>query len=228
MKLTTLLVWKNLERERNKPVLFFLSCLETGQFVQLKLSEEQEKPSFMAVATAPPESSVAEGGTMGLLVKVVPDTPAEELCKLPPGAEILVSPVMGPGFPIEQLSDTSQVFLVCTGSGLAPIKSLIESDALQGKNRHSITLVYGVHSKEHNPCTDDTLASWQSHFNVDTVLVYSDEGHGYVQDELKRRKENIDGAQAGACLCGQKEMVQDVKSVLSEAGVPEEKMLLNF
>ena len=163
-----------------------------------------------------------------MLVKSVPDTTAEELCKLPPGSKVLVSPAMGPGFPIESIADAKQIYLVCTGSGLAPIKSLIESNALKGETRQTMTLLYGIHSKEHNPLNDQQIAHWQSDFNINPVFVYSEDGDGYVQDELKRRKENIDGENTGACFCGQKEMVQDAKAVLSEAGVHDEKMLLNF
>ena len=49
------------------------------------------------------------------------------------GTSVEVSPVSGPGFRIETAApeEAPQVFMFATGSGISPIKALIESGALQ-------------------------------------------------------------------------------------------------
>ena len=49
------------------------------------------------------------------------------------GTEVEASPIGGPGFRIEKAGPdaASQVFIFATGSGISPIKALIESGALQ-------------------------------------------------------------------------------------------------
>jgi NAD(P)H-flavin reductase len=51
-----------------------------------------------------------------------------------------------------------------------------------------------------------------------------------VQDALQEdiAKGLIDGANAFAVLCGQKEMTDDVKTILAGAGVDESAMVMNF
>lgn len=199
-----------------------------GQFLQVRAREGQ-KPAFMAVATPPPGEGEEEG-EVGLLVKDVAGTTASEVAGAKEGEGLEVSPVMGPGFPLERLrpaGEVEQVFLVCTGSGIAPIRSLIESGQLEEASRREVVLLYGVRSSEHLPLDQATLDSWRQSKGIRTQLVLSSEGAGYVQDHLHSMKENI-SPRSGACLCGQKEMVQAVKSVLSEASVPEERQLLNF
>lgn len=49
------------------------------------------------------------------------------------GTEVDVSPVMGKGFPVEKSSPAEfpTLLIFATGSGISPIKALIESDAIQ-------------------------------------------------------------------------------------------------
>lgn len=68
---------------------------------------------------------------------------AELLCNAASGAEVAVSPVMGKGFPIDRLpaSTTSAVLMFATGSGISPIRAVIDSGALAGRD---LTLYYGT------------------------------------------------------------------------------------
>ena len=49
------------------------------------------------------------------------------------GAEVDASPVQGKGFPVEKVPAEKfpTVIIFATGSGISPIKSLIESEALE-------------------------------------------------------------------------------------------------
>jgi len=55
------------------------------------------------------------------------------MSRIPAGSEVEASPVDGPGFRMEKAGPkaASQVFIFATGSGITPIKALIESGALQ-------------------------------------------------------------------------------------------------
>lgn len=61
--------------------------------------------------------------------------------------QVLVSPVMGKGFPLEKvpvdLFDTMLIF--ATGSGISPIKALIEAGDLDATARENVVLFYGAH-----------------------------------------------------------------------------------
>lgn len=54
-------------------------------------------------------------------------------CNFNTGDEVLVSDVMGKGFPIEKIppEDCTNILIFVTGSGISPIKSLINSNAFQ-------------------------------------------------------------------------------------------------
>ena len=92
-----------------------------GQFVQVK-TEEDGKAGFFAIASAPDANNA---GVLELLVKASGD-PAEAICASADGTGVLVSDVMGKGFPVDRVAGVGNVFIFCTGSGISPIKALIE------------------------------------------------------------------------------------------------------
>jgi len=92
-----------------------------GQFVQVK-TEEDGKAGFFAIASAPDANNA---GVLELLVKASGD-PAEAICASADGTGVLVSEVMGKGFPVDRVAGVGNVFIFCTGSGISPIKALIE------------------------------------------------------------------------------------------------------
>lgn len=62
------------------------------------------------------------------------------------GAEVLVSAPMGKGFPVDAIPpvDFPTVLIFATGSGISPIRALIESGALQAGQRKDVRLYYGA------------------------------------------------------------------------------------
>ena len=107
-----------------------------GMFVQMRTSEEG-KPAFIAIASAPEEGS----STFELLIKSTEGT-AGEICALAAGSEVGVSPVMGKGFDLSKApeDETPVTLLFATGSGISPIRALIASGQLEGRE---VTLYYG-------------------------------------------------------------------------------------
>ena len=192
-----------------------------GQFIQIRTSEEG-KPAFIAVASAPGKSA-AGAGTLELLVKAQPGTTASDICALAVGAEVETSPVMGKGFDLSAVSDRSRAILFATGSGISPVRALLVSGALAGKER--VTLYYGTRDVEATAFAEES-ATWP----CEIVRVYSDESGAHVQDALREdiASGKIDVDATFAVLCGQKEMAEDVIALLGDAGVPKDAMVMNF
>ncbi|GIL50738.1 hypothetical protein Vafri_6886 [Volvox africanus] len=195
-----------------------------GQFIQIKVGDS--KPGFFAIASAPGTHS---DGLLEFLIKGAPGTTAELLCNAGEGTEVSVSPVMGKGFPLDRLpaSTTSAVLMFATGSGISPIRAVIDSGALAGRD---LTLYYGTRNTD-STAYRELLPDWQNK-GVKVVQVFSESKQGYVHDVFEREglsKLPADSASAvGALLCGHKGMCQAITSLLSAKGVPPEKILLNF
>ncbi|CAG9463970.1 unnamed protein product [Pedinophyceae sp. YPF-701] len=194
-----------------------------GQFLQLKVGDS--KPAFIAVASPPRPSSEID-----LLIKSQGGT-SDLLCALQAGEEADGSAIMGKGFPVGAVSaeDAPTVLLFATGSGISPIKALIESGQLSGRKAR---LYYGARCAD-SMAFQDLFDAWRS-AGVEVTPVFSNPADGwagatgYVQDAVKADLGAIDGASTVVVLCGQKEMVEGVKEVLTPAGVPEDRFLLNF
>jgi NAD(P)H-flavin reductase len=187
-----------------------------GMFVQMRTSEDG-KPAFIAIASAPDAAS----GEFELLVKSTEGT-AGELCELADGAEVGVSPVMGKGFDLSGASaaDCPTALLFATGSGISPIRALINSGELKARD---VTLYYGTTSADFTAFSDE-FATWEA-AGVKVVNVNSPT---YVQAALKEAVQNVDGGKTCAVLCGQKEMTEAVIELLTAAGVDRERCIMNF
>lgn len=61
--------------------------------------------------------------------------------------QVMVSPVMGKGFPLEKVppEDFGTMLIFATGSGISPIKALIDAGDLDATDRQDVTLFYGAH-----------------------------------------------------------------------------------
>eukprot|EP00439_Symbiodinium_sp_Y106_P026915 s1487_g3.t1 len=110
-----------------------------GQFVQAK-ADDEAKPSFYAISSAP------GSGDLEFLIKEaesnawITESKAGDLVKL--------SPAMGKGFDLSceawKEGGVKQVNIFATGSGVAPMRAVIESDALKGK---TCRLYYGARTE---------------------------------------------------------------------------------
>lgn len=192
-----------------------------GQFVQVRVGDS--KPGFFAIASPPDPNNQ---GVVELLVKPVPDSASQLIADSKEGDSVDVSPVMGKGFPIAKLpvDQYDTVLIFATGSGIAPVKALIESADLQASGRKDVRLYYGTRSEDATPFTEDA-AAWEG---VKIINVYSSAGEGYVQDVFAKEGSLADGAKTGAVLCGQKQMCEQVTQILLERGVAPDNILLNF
>jgi len=200
-----------------------------GQFVQVKVGDN--KPVFLAIASPP---NVAAKGSLEFLVKSVEGSASGLLCSLGKGDRVELSQVMGNGFNVEQVApaeDFPTVLLFATGSGISPIRSLMEA-GFDAHKRQDVRLYYGARNLG-RMAYQDKFKEWEaSGVVVVPVLSQPDDDwtgeQGYVQAAFAKTKGIIKAAQAGAFLCGHKEMAQDVTALLLADGVPKNRILLNF
>jgi NAD(P)H-flavin reductase len=155
---------------------------------------------------------------------------------------------MGYGFPMRENLEgykydfpTQNLLLFATGSGIAPIRSAIESNQLNIAKRNSggrtCTLYYGVRTPDDMPYVSK-FPEWEA-LGVQVVPVVSQpempsisgtvwNGRtGYVQNALEEDGVAIP-RNSGALLCGVNGMCDSVKSMLLESGVFEGRILKNF
>ena len=89
-------------------------------------------------------------------------------------------------------------------------------------------LYYGVRNAEASPVMQD-IGEWQNDFpNLAVRVVYSEDGGGYIQDILEKERPEIDGRHTGVLLCGQRDMCERVTRCMTDAGVSQDRILLNF
>lgn len=138
-----------------------------------------------------------------------------------------ISEPAGKGFPISTVSPAQDPALAifATGSGISPIRALIESKSTQPFA--SVTLYYGAQTQETMAFTD-RFSMWESlGVNVIPVLSKDDSApgmKGYVQTAFAAEPGEVNAA----VLCGQKEMAEAVTKMLTEMGVVKDNILMNF
>ena len=195
-----------------------------GQYVQVRVSEEQ-KPSFIAIA-----SPVGGASTLELLIKAAPGTDA--LCALSAGGSLQLSDVQGKGFPVAAWGALPETILIfATGSGVSPIRSLLETPVAQGglAGAAGVRLFLGVRNASYLPFAA-ALKRWEQ-AGVKVTVVYSGENSEngkYVQDAFAASGLKFDPARTGAVVVGQKAMSEAVVALLTTAGVERGRILSNF
>lgn len=207
------------------------SYTSAGQYLQLRVPDVA-KPSFLAIASPP--SVAASKGKFEFLVKSVAGSTAELLCGLRKGDSVELSQVMGSGFDVDSISPAEEyptVLIFATGSGISPIRSLIES-GFGAEKRADVRLYYGARNLQ-RMAYQDRFKEWESS-GVEIVPVLSQPDdtwkgeRGYVQAAFARAKKLFSPISTGAVLCGQKQMAEEVTSILVSDGVSSEKILKNF
>ncbi|GER29918.1 Na(+)-translocating NADH-quinone reductasesubunit F [Striga asiatica] len=218
------------------------SYTKAGQYLQLRLQDPDTKPAFLAIASPP--STAASKGVFEFLIKSAAGSTAELLCGLQKGDVVELTLAMGKGFNIDQISPPENyqtVVIFATGSGIRfinqalpaviPIRSLIEA-GFNADKRSNVRLYYGARSLG-RMAYQERFKDWESS-GVDIVPVLSQPDdswkgeRGYVQAAFKKEKNIISPQSTGAVLCGQKQMAEEVTSLLVADGVSTEKILKNF
>jgi len=196
------------------------SHLKAGQYVKLHMDGKGE--AYYALASAPHRA----GTRFELLVKAG-SALADALSQVAPGTRVRLSLPQGKGFPVEEARGKN-VLLVATGSGISPIRSVIELIRTERTAFKDVALYFGARTPRAFAYAD-RLAAWEKD-GIRVVRVVSQPGDsgwsgltGYVQTHLGPQPQDT-----VAFVCGQKGMVQAVTESLVAHGVVREQIHLNF
>jgi len=198
-----------------------------GQYVQVR-KDDDTKPLTLAIASSPD----AENARFEFLIKKTDDNAWVT------DGSIDISQVMGKGYPMKEELDglkhdfpCQNILLFAAGSGIAPIRSAIESGELQTSGTRTARLYYGAKT-EKDLCFVNKFPEWEKK-GIQVVPVLSRPGDGwegrtgYVQNALEE-----DGVpvprNSGVLLCGMKGMTEAVTEILTKAGVISDRILTNF
>jgi NAD(P)H-flavin reductase len=192
-----------------------------GQYVRLALPELGE--GMFAIASAPEPF-----GTRWEFLLKGGSPLADALIQLQPGAQVQSRRPEGRGFPL-LLGRGKDLLLFATGSGISPIRSVIESIRAERSAYGKVTLYFGARTPQAF-AYEDELHHWEA-ANIRVVRTVSQPGAsgwqgltGYVQECLG--EESVEGTIA--FVCGQSSMVQGVIDVLRTRGLPRESIHLNY
>lgn len=192
---------------------------KAGQYVSLRVSDKGERRSYSICSTPDNDHQ------FDLLIDHAPaGLGVQFLSNLEFGDQVEVLAPMGQLAVPDNLAVDHLVF-VATGSGLAPLRSMIEDQLRNKKDKREITLHWGMR----HPADLFWLDEWQelaeafSNFHFHPVLSQAPEAwtlcRGHVTDCLSVHQLPLNAAYF---LCGSNAMIQDVNSVLIDKEVPEE------
>jgi len=179
------------------------------------------KATPFALLTTPQEDPPA------FLIKTTSEVGAS-LARLEPGDHVQLSLPTGAGFDVEGLTH-HRVLCVCTGTGIAPIRTVIESILARSGEFGPLSLYYGVRDPSYVALGSD-LERWQR-AKVAVSIHYSrnDEGEtgpGYVHELLRAEETKL--SDAGIIVAGQPELVTALKSLCQQMGGTPDRVLTNF
>jgi NAD(P)H-flavin reductase len=190
-----------------------------GQYVRVRLDAGE---GTFAIASGPE----TDGATFELLVKSGSDL-ADLLAVAPIGTRVELTAPEGPGFPLSE-GYGKRVLLFATGSAISAIRSLIQAIRHERRKFRSVTLYFGARTPDAF-AYESELDEWRE-AGIDVVRTVSQAGApgwrgltGYVQAHLPRNDLN----DTVAFVCGQPEMVDDVRRALIERGIPEGQIFQN-
>jgi NAD(P)H-flavin reductase len=192
-----------------------------GQYVRLALPELGE--GLFAIASAPEPF-----GTRWEFLLKGGSPLADALILLEPGAVVRSRRPEGRGFPLP-LGRGRDLLLFATGSGISPIRSVIESIRAERSAYGKVTLYFGARTPQAF-AYEDELHHWEA-ADIRVVRTVSQPGAsgwqgltGYVQECLTEEPME----EAVVFVCGQSGMVQGVIDALRTRGVPREAIHLNY
>jgi NAD(P)H-flavin reductase len=192
-----------------------------GQYVRLSLPELGE--GVFAIASAPEPL-----GTRWEFLLKGSSPLSDRLIALSPGERVHSTLPAGRGFPLP-LARGRGVLLFATGSGISPIRSVIESIRQERAAYGRVTLFFGARTPRAF-AYEGEVRHWEE-ADIRVVRTVSQPGAsgwqgltGYVQAHLS--EEPVEDSVA--FLCGQSSMVQGVIEALRSRGLPREDIHLNY
>lgn len=180
-----------------------------GQYLVLK--PKPDSKVFLAIASAPGEAQAFE-----LLLGEA----AREKLGLSEGGSIAYEGPSGPGFPLAPAAG-KDVLLFAMGSGLSALRPVVETIRRNRGGFGRVVLYAGAHSDTHHAYRghDDAWAK-------DEIEIRRANSRPWVQELYA--SDPVPAHNAVAYVSGSKPMVQAVKDALGTAGMPADRVYLNF
>ena len=189
-----------------------------GQFVSFEVERPNARtPATRAYSIA---SSANRRHAIELVLNHVPGGPGSEyLFGLQPGAR---TSFKGPVGTFVLRDSPRDLLFVATGTGIAPIRSMLSSLA-DKSSRRAITLFWGLRNERDLYYQDELnrLRERLPHFSFVTTLSQPTNGWqgavGYVTPRVESAIANVDNLEA--FLCGNGGMIRDVREILRHKGL---------
>lgn len=192
-----------------------------GQYVLVKLGDDVARP--FALSTPPGVEKIE------LLLKLTPER-AAWTAALTREDRVPVSKPRGPGFPLAR-ADGRALWLVGTGSGIAPLRAVLEAVLQDRRKVDEVHVLYGVRKADELAYTH-RFGAWAG-AGVHVVPVVSrpepgtwDGPVGRVQDHLPKSFDRP--KEAWFFLAGLPEMDREVAAALVARGVGAEQIFRNY
>jgi sulfhydrogenase subunit gamma (sulfur reductase) len=195
-----------------------------GQLVKVHTGAGE---GFFALASAPDPGGAAE-----LLVKRGGRIADDIVAHAAPGATLEVTEPFGNGFPIEEAAG-KDVLLFAAGSGIAPVRALVQHVLGHRADFRRVTLFYGQRHGAEFAYARERIEWERGGVRVVLCPSQADDAwtgaRGRVQEVARSLAfGGTPPEETVAFLCGMKPMVEDVRRVLGGAGIPPGRVHANF
>jgi NAD(P)H-flavin reductase len=195
-----------------------------GQVVKIRTGAGE---GFFALASAPDPSRRVD-----LLVKRGHRVADAVIERATPGAYLELTSPFGKGFPVHE-AESRDVLLFAAGSGIAPIRALVQHLVGARDRFGRVTLFYGQRHGAEFAYRGEHLA-WERR-GVRVILCPSGEDDAWqgVRGRVQKvaRSVAFGGAPPGDAVVfvsGMHAMVDEVRHTLAEAGIPSDRVFANI
>ena len=123
----------------------------------------------------------------------------------------------------------SDLFFICTGTGLAPFRSFLDLIKQKKIAHKNIYLIFGTRTRSDLLCYEEMLEWKKDIKGLDYIPVLSREewegASGYVHEQYKNIIKNTDLTDPIFYLCGWRNMILDSRSNLKDMGFDSKKII---
>jgi ferredoxin/flavodoxin---NADP+ reductase len=189
-------------------------AFEAGQFVRIALEIDGEVVARPFSFVNAPQDPVLE--FYGVVVPEGPLSP--RLARLRAGERLLVASNPAGFLVLSEIPDAETLWLLCTGTGLAPFLSILRTEAVWKRFRNVVL----VHAVRH--AAELVYRDLISALPVKYVTMVSRENHpgslsGRIPAAIADGRLAIDAASSQVMLCGNPDMLKDTQAALAARGL---------
>ncbi len=209
-------LWR-LRLELDSPITFY-----AGQYIEIETPGRKESWRCYSIASSP-----ATPNSIELVVKRIAGGGfSDQIDRFAEGLELAIRGPYGMSY---LRASERPVLLIATGSGIAPLLSILRYCAAENTNR-AIQLFYGARRRNDLVFLDELhqLETRMPHFSFKPTLSAPSAGDewtgaiGRVTQTLQR--EILDASPYDAYICGQPDMCESVSTLLLAKGIPENRI----